>query len=165
MLFGIYVGTTAISLFVTEIFSIIGKKKLQKKGYKIDKKKEKEQSNIGTFLRMVFRSLLPGYNILNAIALLCLHEKAFEYFEEELLKKDIIYKPQDEFLENNLSENEQDDEETQDFSNNESKSFMEKSYEEMTPEEKLVFIELEKEKLTSQRDSLFDEPYTHSRRQ
>ena len=146
MLLNIYLGTTAISWIVTIIFSIASEKKIKRDGYKFVEEKKSTFEKIASFISMIFKGSIPFYNILNTIAILCAGDKMYDYIEDDLLDKGkIIYMPTEE-----TSINEESKTNTEDIE----KASIDKKYDEMTSEEKLAYLEQERELLLSQFDAL-----------
>ena len=89
---------------------------------------------------------IPVYNILITIFLLGMGDKMYEYAKEKLLKSGKIYKPITEELNNDYKSEEKDDSYTASIQ----KTKTEKTYDEMTTEEKIAYLQQEKEKLINQ---------------
>jgi hypothetical protein len=141
MLLNIYLGTTAVSFATTFLFSAAYEKKLKRQGYKIVKENKFLLEKFVTFISMAFKCSIPIYNILNSITLLCMGDNAYEYIKNKLLEQGKIYKPINDDCENKiLNEN----------TTSIQKRRNEKTYEEMSVEEKLAYLKQEKEKLINE---------------
>lgn len=157
MLLNIYLGTTAVSWAVVFIFSVACGKKLKREGYKIVKEKKSFVEKLASFISTAFKGSIPIYNIINAIAILCVGDKFYEHMVDKLLESGKIYMPKDEpaniqpEIESSPFEKEQ--------SNTESiqKVNCKRKYEDMSVEEKMAYLEREKEMLLRQTTSISDE--------
>lgn len=148
MLLNIYLGTTAISWATVFIFSAACKKKLKREGYKFVKEKKSISEKIASFMSVAFKGSIPVYNILNTIAVLCMGDKLYGYMEDKLLSEGEIYMPTEEIP---SSEDEfSPSEGTKIYTESIEKTSTEKKYDEMTLEEKLAYLEREREILTGQ---------------
>ena len=149
MLLNIYLGTTVISWIVTIIFSIASDKKIRRDGYKFVVEKKSVSEKIANLLSTLFWGSIPIYNILNTIFVLFIGDKVYEHVKDDLLDKGkIIYMPTEE-----RSINEESKTNTEDIE----KASIDKKYDEMTLEEKLAYLEQERELLLSQSDALKDQ--------
>ena len=97
-LFYIYLGTTVASYVVCRIFSSACEKNLKRKGYKLVEEKKSFSEKLASFASTTFKSLIPVYNVINAITILCMGEKVYGYIEEKMLERGEIYKPADELI-------------------------------------------------------------------
>lgn len=156
MLLDIYLGTTAISWATVFIFSAACVKKLKREGYKFVKEKKSISENIASFISAAFKGSIPIYNIFNAIYMLCVGDKIYEYMEDELLKNGKIYMPteempssKDEFLPR---------EETKIYTESMEKVSTEKKYDEMTLKGKLAYLKHEREILIGQSRTIVAQP-------
>ena len=157
MLLNIYLGTTAISWATVLIFSVAIANKLEREGYKLVKVKKSFSEKVADFTSTVFKVSIPILNILNAITILCLGDKVYEYIKTKYLKEGKIYKPISNKL-NNDCENEILTEENNDsYIASAPKTRTDKAsdkisleekmdYYEMTPDEMIAYLEAEKQK-------------------
>ena len=139
MLFKLYLGTTALNLIVAAIYGIAGEKRIQRKGYKRNKVKRTFIESLPSYLSILFYSAIPIYNIITVIYILSKGDELFDNIEAELIQKGKLRKAEPE--------------------TNESNSFAEmklnnfnKSYNDMTREEKITFLKQEQEKLLHEND-------------
>ena len=146
MLLNIYLGTTAISFATAFIFGAAWEEKLKRDGYKFVKEKESLPEKIANLMSNNYMYFIPVYNILITIFLLGMGDKMYEYAKEKLLKSGKIYKPITEELNNDYKSEEKDDSYTASIQ----KTKTEKTYDEMTTEEKIAYLQQEKEKLINQ---------------
>ena len=141
MLLNIYLGTAALNLITVILTSIAVKKRLKREGYVFVKNNKSLAEKIFSYVSIIFKASIPVFNIINTIYILYLGEKVYEIMEEKLLEEDeIIYKPNDIIKSNVLTIKD-----TKNYS--EKNKMIEKTYDEMTIEEKLAFLEQEKQKL------------------
>ena len=164
MLLNIYLGTTAISWATVFIFSAACEKKLTREGYKFVKEKKSLSEKIATFISNVFKVSIPVYNILNAIVILCMGDKLYGYMEDYLLEQGKIYKPIAEELNNDCESEILNEEKADTYTASVQKTRTEKTYDEMTTEEKLAYLQQEKEKLINQATPQVENPFTLSKR-
>lgn len=150
MLLNIYLGTTAISWATIFIFSTACEKKLKREGYKIVKEKKSLSEKVATFISNAFKCSIPVYNILNTIVILCMGDRVYEYMEDKLLEQGKIYKPIAEELNNDCESQILNEEKDDTYTASVQKTRTEKTYDEMTTEEKLTYLQQEKEKLINQ---------------
>lgn len=156
MLLNIYLGTTAISWATVFMFSAACEKKLKREGYKFVREKKSISEKIASFISTAFKGSIPVYNIINTIAVLCAGDKLYEYMEDKLLEEGKIYMPTEE---NPISEDKiSPREETKNYTESMEKASTEKKYDEMTLEEKLAYLEREKEILTGQSRTIVAQP-------
>ena len=157
MLLNIYLGTTAVSWAIVFIFSAACEKKFKREGYKIVKQKKSFVEKLASFISTAFEGSIPIYNIINAIAILCMGDKFYEHVVDKLLEEGKIYMPKDEpaniqpEIESSPFENEQSNTDSIQNVN------CEKKYEDMSVEEKMAYLEREKEMLLRQTASISDE--------
>ena len=137
MLLGIYLGTSVASFATTLLYSSAISNKIKRDGYKFVKKSFSE--NLINWLKAIFKSFIPVYNVLNTIALFCSGDKIFDRIKVKLLVAGDIYKPKDNY--NNIQR------EKKQIQNNTNVVRKEKKYEYMTTKEKLAYLEQEREKL------------------
>lgn len=137
MLLGIYLGTSIISFATVVLYGAASSNKIKRDGYKFVKKSFSE--NLINWLKVIFRSFIPVYNVLNTIVLLCSGDKYFEQIENKLLEEGEIYKPQN-------NSNYIHEEKKSEYTNTNVVS-NEKKYEDMTTKEKLAYLEQEIERL------------------
>ena len=153
MLLSIYLGTTAVSWVTFLLFSVAGEKKLKRDGYKFVKPKRTFIENLVWTMSIVFKASIPVYNIINATIVLCMGEKIYEYLEDRLLEEGKIYMSKDERantqpeIKSSLFEKEKN------YTDGIQSRNVEKKYEDMSFEEKMAYLEREKEILLSQRES------------
>lgn len=164
MLLNIYLGTTAISWATTFIFSAACEKKLKKEGYKFVKEKKSLSEKVATFISTAFKSSIPVYNILNTIVILCMGDKLYGYMEDKLLEQGKIYKPTAEELNNDYESEILNEEKADTYTASVQKTRTEKTYDEMTTEEKLAYLQQEKEKLINQATPQVENPFTLNKR-
>lgn len=150
MLLNIYLGTTAISWATILIYGVACKMKIKRDGYKSVDRKESFMETLASFISLVFKCSLPVYNIINAIAIIWMHDKFFDYMEAELLKNGEIYKLKDEPAGTQLEMESLQFEKEQNNTDSIQK-VNEKTYEDMLIEENIADLEKEKEPLLSQR--------------
>ena len=153
MLLNVYLGTTVASWVTILIFSTACEKKLKREGYKFVKQKKSFAEKLASFISTLFKSSIPVYNIINAIVIICMVDKFYDYIKDKLLERGIIYMPQDK------SVNTQPEMESTTFENTDTiqKVNVEKKYEDMSFEEKMTYLEREKEILLRQKASTSDE--------
>ena len=164
MLLNIYLATTAISWATIFISSAACVKKLKREGYKYIEEKKSISERIMTFISNVFKGSIPVYNILNTIIILCLGDKLYEFVEDKLLEQGKIYKPVAEELNDDCEDKSSKGENTNIYATSVQKTRTEKTYNEMTIEEKLAYLEQEKEMLMSQATPQDENPITLERR-
>lgn len=164
MLLNIYLGTTAISWAITFIFSAACEKKLKREGYKFVKEKKSLSEKVATFISTAFKGSIPVYNILNTIVMLCMGDKLYGFMEDILLEKGKIYKPIAEELNNDCESEIFDEEKADTYTASAQKTRTEKTYDEMTTEEKLAYLQQEKEKLINQANPQAENPFTLNKR-
>lgn len=164
MLLNIYLGTTAISWATVFIFSAACEKKLKREGYKIVKENKSLSKKIATFISNAFKCSIPIYNILNTIVILCMGDRVYEYIEDKLLKQGKIYKSIAEELNNDCESQILNKEKDNTYTASVQKAKTEEIYDEMTTEEKLVYLKQEKEKLINQATPQVENPFTLGKR-
>ena len=164
MLLNIYLGTTAISWVITLIFSAACRNKLKREGYKFVKKKKSFPEKTVTFISSAVKGSMPIYNILNTILMLYMGDKIYNYMEDKLLEHGEIYKSDEEKLNNNCESPVLNKVKDDTCTANIQKTRTEKTYNEMTTEEKLTYLQQEKEKLINQITSQAENPFTLSKR-
>lgn len=157
MLLNIYLGTTAVSWAITFISSAASIKKLERKGYRFVKPKKSFAERLASFIRTAFIGSIPVYNIINSIYSLYDLYKLYEYIEEKLLEAGYIYMPKDEHA-NTLPKMESSSfEKEQNNTDSIQKVNGEKKYGDMSIEEKIAYLEREKEILLRRKASISDE--------
>lgn len=164
MLLNIYLGTTIISCATTYIFSAACEKKFKREGYRFIKENKSLSEKIAGFISTAFKCSIPVYNILNAILILCMGDKVFSYVENELLQQGKIYKPIKEESVNDFERQGFDREKDSVYTPSIQTVRIEKKYEEMTNEEKLVYLQEEKEKILNQITHQTEKSFTLSKR-
>ena len=137
MLLGIYLGTSSVRFATALFYGADLSNKVKRDGYKFVELSFSER--IINWLKIVFRSRLPIYNVINTVILFCSDDKLFEMAEGKLLEEGKIYKPKDNY--NNIRR------EKKQIQNNTNVVRKEKKYEYMTTKEKLAYLEQEREKL------------------
>lgn len=155
MLLNIYLGTTAVSWTTVFILSAACEKKLKREGYKFVKLSFTEK--LASFISTAFKCSIPIYNIINTIAILCMGDKLYEYVEDELLEEGKIYMPKDEPANTQPEMESSPFEKEQNNTDSIQKVNAEKKYEDMSVEEKMAYLEREKEILLRQKASVSDE--------
>lgn len=148
MLLDIYLVTTIISWITPIIVGKIGVDRLRRKGYKFVDDEESISENIVSWLPQIIESLILVYNILMTIELLSIDiDEAHQRLEANLLGKGKIYMPTEE----SSVENENSPKvETRIYTENIEPASTKKSYAEMTVEEKLAYLERERQTLMNQ---------------
>lgn len=164
MLLNIYLGTTAISWATIFIFSAACEKKLKREGYKFVKEKKSLSEKVATFISNAFRGSIPVYNILNTIVILWMGDKFYGYMEDKLLEQGKIYMPIAEELNNDYESEILNEEKADTYTASVQKTRTEKTYDEMTTEKKLAYLQQEKEKLINQATPQVENPFTLSKR-
>lgn len=164
MLLNIYLGTTAISWATTFIFSTACEKKLKREGYKFVKENKSLSEKVATFISNAFKGSIPVYNILSTIIILCMGDKFYGYIEDKLLEQGKIYKPIAEELNNDYESEILNEEKADTYTASVQKTRTEKTYDEMTTEEKLAYLQQEKEKLINQATPQVENPFTLNKR-
>ncbi len=164
MLLNIYLGTTAISWVIAFIFTAACEIKLKREGYKFVEEKGSILEKVATFISIAFKGSIPVYNILNAIVILCMEDKFYEHMEDKLLEQGKIYKPIVEELNNNCESEILNEENADIYTASVQKTRTEKTYDEMTTEEKLAYLQQEKEKLINQATPQVENSFTLSKR-
>ena len=164
MLLNIYLGTTAISWATIFIFSAACKKKLKREGYKFVKEKKSLSEKVAAFISTAFKGSIPVYNILNTIVILCMGDKLYGYVEDKLLEQGQIYKPIAKELNNDYESEILNEEKADTYTASVQKTRTEKTYDEMTTEEKLAYLQQEKEKLINQATPQVENPFTLNKR-
>lgn len=129
MLLNIYLGTTIASVAVDFIKSLSTRKNLLDKGYEFSKTNRKVNL-FSTIANMV----VPGLNVYNAYKLLITDEKEVE---SELIKRGTIYKPQTQKTTEKIVIPTVSTEEQEEVTSFVTK---EKTYDEMTIDEKREFL-------------------------
>lgn len=157
MLLNIYLGTTAVSWATVFIFGAACEKKLKREGYKFVKPKKSFTEKLASFISTAFKGSIPIYNIINTIAILCMGDKLYEYMEDKLLEEGKIYMPKDEPANPQPEMESSPFEKEQNNTDSIQKVNAEKKYEDMSVEEKMAYLEREKEILLRQKASVSDE--------
>jgi len=148
MLLNIYLGTIVFTWITVAVFCQACVNRIKRRGYKFVESKltfsEKVISFLSSVLPMIIPLSIPIFNTGIAITLICDNEKLYEDLENTLLKKGKIYKTTEEQAELKTSL-------LKDTNNIfEKKTKKEKTYNEMTKEEKIDFLEREKEKILAE---------------
>ena len=164
MLLKIYLVTTAISWATAFIFTAASEKKLKREGYKLVKEKKSLPEKVADFISSVFKGSIPIYNMLNTITILCMGDKVYGYVEDKLLEQGKIYKPIAEELNNDYESRISNREKVNIHTTSVKKRRTEKTYDEMTIEEKLAYLHQEKERLIIQAAPQLENPFTFRRR-
>lgn len=164
MLLNIYLGTTAISWATTFIFSVACVKKFKREGYKFVKENKSLPEKVMTFISAAFILSIPVYNILNTIVILWTVDESYGHLEDEYLKQGKIYKPIAEELNNDYESKILNEEKADTYTASVQKTRTEKTYDEMTTEEKLAYLQQEKEKLINQATPQVENPFTLNKR-
>jgi len=148
MLLNIYLGTTITSWVVNVIFGKAVQKKLSREGYRSVKDDRSIQEKIVNWMSIALKLSIPVYNIANAIVILCMLDKAYLCVEEELLKNGKIYKTNEKAINSDLEDaisNQNENDNVKETAEQKTKL-----YNEMTNEEKISFLQNEREKLLKQ---------------
>jgi hypothetical protein len=95
MLLKIYLITTIISWIVTAIFAVASENRSKRKGYKFRKVKKSFAENLASNISNIFMASIPVYNIINTACIMIMGDKLFDKMEKELLKKGVIYMPEE----------------------------------------------------------------------
>ena len=156
MLLNIYLGTTAVSWAIAFIFSVVCEKKLKRKGYKFVKPKKSFTERLASFISTAFKGFIPIYNISCIIVILWMGDKYYEHIEKKRLEEGTIYMPKDEPA-NTQPEMESSPFEKEQNNTGIQEGNAEKKYEDMSVEEKMAYLEREKEILLRQKASVSDE--------
>ena len=158
MLLNIYLGTTAVSWAIVLIFSAAGGKKLKREGYNLVNPKKSFTEKLASFISTAFIGSIPIYNIIIAIAILCVgDDKFYEYMKDKLLEEGKIYMTKDEPANKQPEMESSPFEKEQNNTDSIQKVNAEKKYEDMSVEEKMAYLEREKEILLRQKASVSDE--------
>ena len=91
-------------------------------------------------------------------------DKFYEYMEDKLLEQGKIYKPIVEELNNDYESEILNEEKADTYTASVQKTRTEKTYDEMTTEEKLAYLQQEKEKLINQATPQVENPFTLNKR-
>jgi len=140
------------------------KKKLKREGYNFVKENKSFSEKIAIFISTAFKGAIPVCNIVNTIIILYMGDKLYDYMENKLLEEGKIYKSNEKKI-NNKSENHAlNKEKGNTFIANVQKTRTEKTYNEMTIEEKLAYLQQEKERLINQSTQQVENPFTLRKR-
>ena len=166
MLLNIYLGTTAVSWATTLIFSVACINKLEREGYKFIKEKKSFSEIVATFISTTVKDSIPIYNIFKTILILCMGmgDKFYNYMKDKLLEQGKIYKPDEEKINNNCENHVLNKEKDDTYTENVQKVRTEKTYNEMTTEEKLAYLYQVKERFANQTTPQVENPFTLNKR-
>ena len=143
----LYLATVITNLLLETNLEISLNQKLKEKGYKYTKHYKTFLNKTSLMIPMVIRSLMPIHNIFNIYRIV--HKKRMLMLakEFELLNKGIIYKEVP--IEEQFGNSEIIDVENfaKEETEKKAKATTKKSYQDMTPEEKIVAIQEEKAQL------------------
>jgi len=148
-MFGLYIITTGISFGVFFLSSKAYNDFIERKGY-VSTEKEKSVAELNfNILSYAFKALIPGYNIYSAIQILWTGSKHFEESLQDEIKKGNLRRITEADLTEDINTNSNQyvsPEECLGFEPN-------RHYEEMTNDEKLAFLEKEKEFLLQEKEN------------
>lgn len=164
MLLNIYLGTTAISWATVVIFSAACEKKLKREGYKFVKENKSLLEKVADFISAAFKGSMPVYNIVNAIAILWAGDELYGHVKSKLLAQGKIYKPISKELNNDYESEILNEEKAVTYTASVQKTRTEKTYDEMTTEEKFAYLQQENEKLINQATPQVETPFILSKR-
>ena len=139
MLLKIYLGSTIINLSMIALTSVAYSKRLKREGYMFIKNDNSFPEKLLSLIKTVITASLPVLNTLNAISLIFIGETNYQKLKSKLISEGKIYIPvehDEELLKN-----------TEEYFGENTKVKYKKTYNEMTLEEKLNFLEKEKERL------------------
>ena len=142
MLLNLYFVTTGISWTVTILFVLATESKLERQGYQFVKKNKTFFEKIISILCTVFKASIPIYNIINSICLLILGEKAIDLVIEHAIEEELAI-PKVNFDYNNVKDLSEEKVANNNISMNSINT--EKSYDEMSNELKLEWLNHERE--------------------
>ena len=144
VLFNIYLGTVFSSIVLVGMFAVACEERLKREGYKIVKKEESTIERLLKLIRIFISLAIPVYNIILDLGIVFFNDKIYENCKEKLLEDGFIRKP----LENDNKEEIVMDQEidTKEESNNINK-YVKRSYNDLTIDEQLKYLEIEKERL------------------
>lgn len=146
MLLNIYLGSIAISFSVTSIFEFACRKRFKREGYKSVYGKASFVEKFANLLSDLFICSIPGLNIIRTIYFLFRgYGEIYESLTKELLLDGKIYKPMEEKIDDNSKRKILEKEKFNNYT-----EISKKTYDEMTIEEKLEYLQQEKEKLINQ---------------
>ena len=157
MLLNIYLGTTAISIATVYLYSIAWQKRIEKEGYVFVDKKESFIDKIVKNISTILRLSIPVLNIIPVLTLIFSGDKLYEK-----MKQSFLYDGKIKYVYDKSYTSEQEKDIKMDMSpieSNESK----KSYSEMTVEEKLAYLEKEKQNLINQQKDKSSKSHTRKR--
>ncbi len=93
MLLNIYLVTTAVSWITYIAYNVESLKRLESKGYKFIKQDKPFFMKLAETIFTIIKGCIPVLNILLTISMVGLSDKWFEYVEQKLNEKGIIYIP------------------------------------------------------------------------
>jgi len=164
MLLGLYLGTTAFSWATIILYTKIFSDRLKKEGYEYKKSDKTIYEKVATSLSFVLKMSIPIINIsLALVAIFNNIDKLYTEFKNNLLKDGDIE------LKTSLEQKEFDNTEIfvdadKIYSETIDKPNVGKNYSEMTMEEKIKFLESERELLLQQdKVQVNDKPKTRKR--
>jgi len=157
MLLNIYLGTTAVSWAIVFICGAACSKKLKREGYKVVDSKKSFIEKLASFISLAFKGSIPIVNIISAIYILWMIDEMYEYGKGQLLEKGEIYMPKDEPANTQPEMESSPFEKEQNNTDSIQKVNAKKKYEDMSVEEKMAYLEREKEILLRQKASVSDE--------
>lgn len=164
MLLKIYLGTTAISWVTTFTFLTTYKKRLDREGYKFINERKSFSEKIAAFISTAFKCSIPVYNIINAVGVLLMGDNLYEFVKDKLLEYGMIYKPIAEKLNNDCESQILNEEKADVYTTSDKVTKTEKTYKEMTTEEKLVYLQQERERLINQTNPQIENIFTFRKR-
>ncbi len=170
MLLNIYLGTVVVSRAVEYMFLRGCVRKFIRDGYKFveyefvgEEFLEEEESfseKVKSFMTLQLDNLIPGYNLAIPMAVFLRGGKMYDWLVEKALDEGVIYKPITKELNNDYkSEGKADT-----YTASVQKTRTEKTYDEMTTEEKLAYLQQEREKLINQATPQVENSFTLGKR-
>lgn len=147
MWLNIYLGTIAVSLATKLTISIACYQKLKRNGYKFVKQERTFKQKVVKFISTFAPELILGVNILSAAKIMRVADKFYDYAEAKLLKQGKIYKPVEEKINSDFEKESSNLEEVKIHTGSVQKTKTEKTYDEITTEEKLAYLKQERENL------------------
>lgn len=157
MLLNIYLGTIVINWGIKFIVWMLCQKKLKEEGYQfVDKKKFLLKKSLSfSFFATLLKDCLPIYHILNTIAMLSIEKQVYNYVKDILLEEGSIYK---------FEENKAYKEKNLIYTIEISKEKRKKVYDTSRLEEKIIYLQQEKEALINQATAQVESPFVLSRK-
>ena len=160
MLLKIYFGTIIVSFIMDFFLSKSLNNDLKRKGYKFIKEKKSFSEKFASFISNNIQYFIPGFNVVFTLMIYLFLDEYYEKAEEILLRENKIYKPNEEEIkiDENTNGKEKSIENNSIYTVNVKNTKPEKKYEEMSIEEKIVYLDQEKEKLIDQMKTQVEKP-------